>query len=171
MCVRFFASLFPEKTLAFISIDSTPYDITYYSKSDQFWLRLAAPACRWFPDKMLRRSIANANSISPEGRQVMYQMLESLSKADICEQMDIAYGHFLTEVRGRQKVALGVPTLLLLGEKDKTGKVAAYNQVWSANTGYPLIVIPKAAHLSNIDNYAAVNQAIEAFLAEVLPST
>ena len=54
--------------------------------------------------------------------------------------------------------------LILLGDKDKTGKVQSYNRVWAKNTGFPLVMIKNAAHNSNVDNPEAVNHEIERFI-------
>jgi len=56
------------------------------------------------------------------------------------------------------------PVLILVGEQDKTGKVKQYCNAWHRNTGYPLHVIERAAHNSNIDNYKQVNMEIEKFI-------
>lgn len=54
--------------------------------------------------------------------------------------------------------------LLLLGEKDRTGKVKLYNKMWSKQTGYDLIIVENAGHNSNVDNPVVVNQEIEKFV-------
>ena len=138
------------RTRAFIALDTTPFGPDYYSKSDLFWLHHAEAMAKWLPDSMLRGSIAKANALSEEGRRLMLEMLRPLSKGDIARLMGIA-----------------CPVLILLGEKDKTGKVRQYRHQWHQNTGWPLVVIPGATHLSNTDNPQAVNEAIDAFLATI----
>ena len=56
---------------------------------------------------------------------------------------------------------------ILVGERDKTGKVKQYNKAWSKRTGIKIIWIPNAAHNSNVDNPEFVNSCIEEFLADL----
>lgn len=75
--------------------------------------------------------------------------------------MGIGYAGFLDDNRICE---ISCPVLLLVGEKDHTGKVKAYNRKWAKRTGYPLIWIPDAAHNSNVDNPIAVNEKIMCFI-------
>jgi pimeloyl-ACP methyl ester carboxylesterase len=56
------------------------------------------------------------------------------------------------------------PILMLVGTKDKTGKVRAYNEAWSKKLNQDIVWIPDAAHNSNVDNPTAVNEAITRFI-------
>lgn len=94
----------------------------------------------------------------------MLEMLRPLSKGDIARLMGIAYGSMIKENR---VLDITCPVLILLGEKDKTGKVRQYCHQWHQNTGWPLVIIPNAAHLSNIDNPQVVNAAIAQFLENI----
>ena len=77
--------------------------------------------------------------------------------------MDIAYGKFAQENRD---LHLACPVLILLGDKDKTGKVKQYCIAWAEATGYPLHIIEDAAHFSNGDNAKQVNSEIEQFVVQ-----
>lgn len=162
---QMFAARYPANTLALIAIDTTPFGTAYYSKSDQWWIRNASAMARWFPENMLRKSMARSVSRTPYAYNMMLQMLTPLSKADICEQMNLAYGKFLKE---NQNIRVECPVLILLGEHDTTGKVKQYSREWAKNERYPLLMIKNAAHFSNADNFLDVNAAIQAFLSQVL---
>ncbi len=54
--------------------------------------------------------------------------------------------------------------LLLLGEKDNTGKVRAYNRQWSERTGSKWKMIRDIGHNSNVDQPDKVNYEIEEFI-------
>lgn len=56
------------------------------------------------------------------------------------------------------------PVLLIVGERDKLGKVIKYNKAWTKNTSFPLIIINNASHNSNVDNPDEVNRVIKFFL-------
>ena len=158
---QMFAYLYPEKALGLIGIDTTPFGEQYYSKSDLWWLKQVAPMSKWFSDKMLRKSMAKSVAVTEYSYQKMLDMLAPLSKEQIIEQMDVAYGKFAKE---NKDITLSCPVLILLGDKDKTGKVKQYCEAWAAQTGYPLHIVKNAAHFSNGDNAEQVNSEIERFI-------
>lgn len=59
------------------------------------------------------------------------------------------------------------PAVLILGNCDRVGKVAAYNRSWAEKTQYPLHIVAGAAHNSNEDSPEAVNQIIREFLLTI----
>ena len=68
---------------------------------------------------------------------------------------------------GTAQEIINSPVLLILGEKDKTGKVVQYNKAWARQTGYPLKIINDAAHNVNVDKPEEVNDCIRAFLSDI----
>ena len=140
---------------------TTPLGVRYYSKSDLWWLRQAAPMAKWFPDEILRKSMAWSVSQTKYAYQKMMAMLKPLSKADIIEQMEIAYTYLTLE---NKDVSFKFPVLILVGEKDSTGKVKAYCKAWAEQTGYPLHFIKGAKHFANGDNPEQVNREIDSFV-------
>lgn len=97
--------------------------------------------------------------------QKMLSMLKPLSKAEIIQQMRIAYEYFIVE---NKDVEFSFPVLILVGEKDSTGKVKAYCKEWAKQAGYPLHFIKQAKHFSNGDNPEQVNTEIENFIIETV---
>ena len=118
-----------------------------------------------FTDKLLRESIAKSISVTDYSYQKMKEILVPFSKEQIIEQMDIAYGKFAEENRD---LNLKCPILILLGDKDKTGKVKQYSKAWAEKTGYPLHIIKNASHFSNGDNPQQVNSEIEQFIKQTI---
>ncbi len=158
---QMFALEHPEMVEGLVALDTTPFGEGYYSKSDRFWIRQAGCIAKWYPEGFLRRAMAQFVSRTERGRAMMRDMLEPLTKSDIAEQMNAAYGKFLEENRA---ASFDFPVLILLGEYDRTGKVRAYCRAWAERTGYPLKIIPDAAHFSNADNPVWVNGEIDSFL-------
>jgi len=158
---QMFGAKYPDRVEGFVALDTTPFGLSRYSASDIRWLRRVGAIAKWFPADTLRTSMAKSVSRTRYSRQVMDQMLAPLSKDELVRQMDVAYGGFLRENRDMH---FDFPVLLIIGQYDKTGKVKAYNRQWAKDTGYPLVVIPDAAHLSNCDNPDAVNGAILDFV-------
>lgn len=156
-----FAYRFPENVDRMIMLDTTPFGLKYYSKSDLWWLKHVTPLGKCFTDHILRESIAKSNSKTDYAYNKLIEMLKPLSKAEILEQIDIAYGKFAKE---NKDVQFEFPLLLLLGDSDTTGKVKQYNKAWAKAAGYPLHIIKHAAHFSNGDNPEQVNLEIENFI-------
>ena len=161
---QMFAYLYPEKVQCFVGIDTTPFRTEYYSRSDLWWLSKVKKMAKWFPDKTLRKSMAKSVAVTDYSYNKMIEMLKPMSKEQIIEQMDIAYGKLASEIRD---IDLKCPVLILLGDKDKTGKVKQYCTEWARKTGYPLHIIKNAAHFSNGDNAEQVNAEIEKFISSM----
>ena len=155
-----FICRYPETAKAFVSIDSTPYG-DYYSKSDIWWLRQVEWMSKLFPEKLLKSSMTKQNALTEIGRSNMAAMIEGYKKAELCHLMGIGYAGFLDDNRVCE---LPCPVLLIVGEKDNTGKVREYNKEWAKRTGYPLVWISNAAHNSNVDNPTVVNETIMDFI-------
>ena len=114
-----------------------------------------------FPTKLLKSSMAKQNAVTEAGQSNMATMIKGYDKAELCHLMGIGYAGFLDDNR---ECHISCPVLLIVGEKDSTGKVRAYNREWAKRTGFPLIWIPNAAHNSNVDNPAVVNGKILGFV-------
>ena len=156
-----FACHHPDMVSGFIALDTTPLGREYYSRSDLWWLKQAAPMAKWFPAGILRKSMAWSVSGTKYSYKKMLSMLKPVSKADIIEQMRIAYDYFPRE---NKDAAFLFPVLILVGEKDSTGKVKAYCKAWAEKTGYPLHYIQGAKHFSSGDNPVQVNKEISCFM-------
>lgn len=160
MIGQYYINAYPEGVIAFVAIDSAPFG-DYYSRSDFFWLNQIEWMSKMFPDKLLRSSMAKICGVTSEARVRMEQMLSDYTKRELCHLMYIGEAAFIPE---NKIINLPCKVLLILGEKDQVGKVASYNKKWAERTGYPLKVIPDAAHNSNDDRPEEVNKIIEAFL-------
>lgn len=159
-----FIRSYPERVKGFISIDSTPYGEIYYSKSDRFWLRQVEWMSYLYPHKMLQKAIAAQVSVTQYAYNNMIFMLQQYSKKELCHLMGIGYASLLDDLSDME---ISCPVLLLLGEKDKTGKVKIYNKEWAKRTGYPLVIINNASHNSNADNPEQVNDEIDGFVKKL----
>lgn len=156
-----FADRYPDMVSGFIALDTTPLGLQYYSKSDLWWLKQIAPMAKWFPEVILRISIAWSVSKTKYSYQKMMSMLKPFSKTEIIEQMRIAYEYFSHE---NKDVVFSFPVWILIGEKDSTGKVKEYCREWAKQTGYPLHFIKGAKHFANGDNPKQVNAEISLFM-------
>ena len=92
-----FAAMYPDMVKGFVALDTTPLGFKYYSKSDLWWLKQVAPMAKCFTANLLRKSMAWSVSESRYSYQKMLSMLKPLSKAEIIQQMQIAYEYFIVE--------------------------------------------------------------------------
>lgn len=158
---------YPDLVSAFISIDGTPYGNAYYSKADIWWLRQVEWLAQLYPLNAMKKAIAKQVSSTKDTYYNMLDMLTPYGKRELCHLMGICYSGFLED---NCDLEITCPVLLIIGENDKTGKVKAYNKNWAKNTGYPLAVIPGAAHNANVDQAEMVNKEIESFVVSLAKS-
>lgn len=154
----------PGLAAGLFTIGSCPCDPVYYSASDRFWLNQTEWILRAFPDKTLRRAMARACGATEAARQRMLDMLAPYGKKELCRLMALGFAGFVPEMRA---VDIPCPVWLTVGEQDKTGKVRQYNEAWSKRAGYPLHIIPGAAHNANDDRPELINNLLERFLPQL----
>jgi pimeloyl-ACP methyl ester carboxylesterase len=157
-----FIKRYPDRAKAFISIDSTPYGLEYYSKFDTWILKQIGRMADLYPFGWMKRAMAKQVSATQKAYDNMMRMLAPYTKSELCRLMGNAYAAFLKD---NCDLRIPCPVLLILGEKDVTGKVAKYNKEWAEKTGYPLEIIKGAAHNANVDKPREVNDRIRDFLA------
>ena len=159
--IQSFLLRYPEMVRAFVGIDTCPYGERYYSPSDKWWLRQMEWMAKLYPAALLKSAVARQCALTAYARDNMRAALAPYGKAELCRLMGVGYAGFLEDNR---EMDISCPVLLLVGSHDRTGKVRAYCDAWAKRRGYPLTVIPDAAHNANADNPAAVNRAISDFL-------
>jgi len=162
--IQAFLLRYPEFAQAFIGIDTCPFGKKYYSRSDIFWLNQVGWMSMLYPHSYLVDSVAKSVATTLHTQENMKKALSYYNHKELCHLMDIGYKSF---VRENEDLIITCPVLILVGDKDKTGKVLFYSREWHDSTGYPVEIIPDAAHNSNYDNPTAVNSAIDKFLQEV----
>ena len=160
-----FIKRYPGRVKCFVSIDSTPYGFGYYSGSDIWILKQVEWMARLCPFQWMKKAMAKQVSTTRRAYENMLQMLSPYNKRELCHLMGLGYAGFLDD---NCELKIPCPVLLILGEKDRTGKVAQYNKSWAKQTGYPLRVIKGAAHNVNVDRPDEVNACIRRFLSEQL---
>ena len=160
-----FIKRYPERAKGFVSIDSTPYGEDYYSKFDIWILKQVEWMVHFYPFEWMKKVMAKQVSTTQKAYDNMLQMLALYTKRELCYLMGLGYAGFLED---NCDLEIPCPVLLILGEKDKTGKVMQYNKEWARQTGYPLEIIKGAAHNSNVDKPQEVNDRIRSFLLKAI---
>lgn len=159
-----FYKKYGDMVLGIIMIGSCPYDPSYYSKSDLFWLRQTKWMFGLYPDGLLRNTMAKMCGSTKRARENMLNMLAGYTKDELCKLMYIGFAGFIPEI---SKMNIKCPMWLLVGEHDKTGKVMVYNKMCHEKEGFPLYIIEGAAHNANDDQPEQVNKLINTFLEEL----
>lgn len=157
-----FIKRYPDCVKGFVSIDSTPYGVDYYSKFDIWILKQVEWMAHLYPLRWMKRAMAKQVSATQKAYDNMVQMLSPYGKNELCHLMGLGYAGFLDD---NCELKIPCPVLLILGEKDRTGKVVQYNKEWAKKTGYPLKIIAGAAHNANVDRPEEVNACIHDFLS------
>ena len=159
------AARHPDMVLGFVGVGATPLGWEYYSERDRKWLRRTPAIAKRIPEQLLRVSMARSVSDTLYGYQNALGMMEQMSKREMINAMHAAYSDVFTRA---EPVAFSCPVLLVVGQKDHTGKVMEYNREWAAKAGFPLHIIPHAAHDVNADQAGMFNQLIDEFVSRVL---
>jgi pimeloyl-ACP methyl ester carboxylesterase len=114
------------------------------------------------------RQAAQVTATDP---QVQQYVLDVNAHRSSHETVEILSSLLTTALQPDPDYRLPVPTLLVHGDHDRIGDIAASLRTWAQrdpNAGYT--VIPHAGHASNLDNPDAFTAVLEAFLDEVLPA-
>ena len=133
--VQAFLLRYPDLALAFVGVDTCPFGLSYYSRSDIFWLRQVGWMSRLYPHAYFVNTVVNSVALTDQGRTNMRNALSYYSHKELCELMDDGYKSFVNENRD---LSIPCPVLIIAGAHDNTGKVLSYSNAWHAKTGYPL---------------------------------
>lgn len=156
---------YPERVNAIVVIGAT--DITTLpSRLEGIGLILSPYIFKIWPDRHLRKLIAENTAVTPEVQQYAAKATRRLSKQEFVTVWKAVATclHEETDYRIQQ------PFLLTHGEYDETGIIAKTAPDWAArepNCRYE--VIPEAGHNANQDNPEIFNQALLRFLHENVP--
>ena len=154
---------YPQIVSRFISIDSTPFGEKYYSKSDRWLLDQIEWMAKLYPLKSLKKAIAKQATCTDSAYKNMLSILKPYEKNELCHLMAVCYSGFLKD---NCDLNIPCPVQLIVGTKDRLGKVILYNRQWSETIGVEITWIEDAAHNSNDDQPGKVNEAIERFIED-----
>jgi len=151
----------PDRVRSLVPVDSSPIQLSYYSKMDRWLLSITPSLLKLYPYNYLIKTIAKGITLDKSVESYALDVLKTYSIEDIAFIMDQVYkGLLLYE----EDYRLPCPTLIVYGDKDKTGKVVAYCKRWAKQEDRELKVIPNAGHNANQDNPVEFNRILEEFL-------
>lgn len=158
---QIFALKWSEKVLSITSVGSSPIQPSYYSRLDNFLLKITPTLLGFYPYNYLIKTIANQIALSDSGKDYAHSVLTTYSKKEISKIMEAVYKGIADY---QQDFQLDIPILITYGEHDKAGKVQQYSKEWAKNENRELIVIPNAAHNANMDNPREFNEILHKYI-------
>lgn len=158
-----FTNKYAKHVDAFIGIDTTPFGKAYYKWFEIFLTRHFTAMARLYPFNYYCKTVASASTYTEESYESLYKSVENLGKKGMLQCGEAIFKDF----PNYDEVNFRCPVLLVVGEHDKIGYVKKYNELWHSIKGYPLTIIPNAAHNSNYDNYEEFNKIVDDFLKDI----
>jgi 3-oxoadipate enol-lactonase len=162
-----FLRQYPARVRALVLADTHPRAETAEGRAHRYAVadRLDREGMRWYADENLPRMIAPYHVTGlPEVAAHVHAMMLGAPPAGAAAAM-----------RGRAErpdyrdllAGVAVPTLVLVGRDDTFTPVADAEQLHRIIPGSSLTVLDRAAHLPNLEQPAAVNAALTAFLKDL----
>jgi pimeloyl-ACP methyl ester carboxylesterase len=150
----------PDRVMSIIAVGSSPIQLAYYSRLDQWLLSITPALLSLYPYSVLVNSIARQITASAASETYARETLKTYSKVEIARIMGAVYAGLLKY----DQTVLSCSVLVVYGEKDVTGKVRSYCDRWAREERREVKVIPYAAHNANMDNPDGFNEVLDAFL-------
>ena len=121
-------------------------------------------------ESMTMRELAEARAPSllgaAAGEAIKTEVIATMGRIDPAAYRQGAQAVWLADQRNRA-AAIAVPTLILVGEEDRITPPALSQALAKLVRGASLEVIAGAGHLANLEQPAAFNSVVDAFLAGV----
>ena len=167
---QMYGQLFPDKLKGFISVDSAPLQIQYYTSMERWLLHRMEPVYRYYPWKTLVRQGSNGVATSEYGRKLMreFMMTYDGNQERYAKLAGGGYELLVNAIEEKLPYEIKCPACLICGTKDHAGSCIRYNKSWHKKTGIPIHWIEGAGHNSNTDRPEEINIIIEDFLRELI---
>ncbi len=156
--------LYPGTAAGIISVDSSSLQKAYYANWELFSLKHTEGMYKSIPWNLLVKLSGTGNAQTTYGQKLMQSMMLDYEKSEFCHLSGYGFRILAEAIEEDQDYTITCPILLLCGDKDQAGFIKRYNKAWTKHSGYPLVWIKNAGHISNVDNPEAVNAQIEHFL-------
>ena len=155
---------YPERVRSLVPVDSSPIQLSYYSKMDRWLLSITPFLLKLYPYNYLIKTIATQIALDKSVQAYALDVLKTYSTSEIAFIMDAVYKGLLAYEKDHR---LPCPILIVYGDKDKSGKVVEYCKRWAKLENRELRVIQNASHNSNQDNPTDFNGVLKEFLSKI----
>lgn len=154
----------PQSLEGFIAIDSASLKRQYMKKWEIWALKHTKFMFQLYPLELLKKIIAKGCAETQYSYQLMYAMMDSYTKKELCELYSHGFKIIAEAVELDLAYEITCPALLICGEEDKAGYTKRYNIAWAKESGLPIQWIPGAGHNANTDKPEQINRVIRDFL-------
>jgi len=155
---------YPERVRSLVPVDSSPIQLSYYSKMDRWLLSITPFLLKLYPYNYLVKTIATQIALDKSVQSYALDVLKTYTLDEIAFIMDAVYRGLLTY---ENEFRIPCPVLIVYGDKDKSGKVVEYCKRWAKSEDREVKVIQNASHNSNQDNPEVFNRILEEFLKKI----
>ena len=152
---------YPDRVHSLTSVDSSPIQLSYYTKLDRWLLAITPGLVLFYPYKYLIKTIATGAGLDRTVQSYALEVLKTFTTSEIAFIMDHVYKGLLPY---KQDHRLKCPILIVYGEKDAIRKMKEYGEHWAKRENRELKIISSAGHNANQDNPVEFNQVLESFL-------
>ena len=151
----------PDRYSGLVVMDSL-WNAGPLSRSDRFWLSVAAPSLRLIPWRWLPGIMARASAVTPTAIADVERAFRLIDKRRFIDAWLVA----VAMLRPERGYRTPVPLLLICGAEDRTGTISTVMPVWAAAEGVSEHVVAGAGHMVTQDAPDEVNALIQRFLNE-----
>ena len=155
---------YPDRVRSLTGVDSSPIQLSYYTKMDRWFLAVTPSLVLFYPYKFLIKTIAAGTGLQKAVQSYALEVLKTFTTSEIAFIMDRVYKGLLPY---KQDHRLNCPILIVYGEKDTIRKMKEHCEHWAKRENRELKVISRAGHNANQDNPVEFNQVLESFLVEL----
>lgn len=157
----------PERVRAMVLVDCA-CNSAPLSLAERFGVWAAPAMLALYPREALLRHSAHSISSRPDVRAYCLDAMRRLTKAETLDVMRATLGL----VRAEPDYRIPKPFLLIRGAESRAGAIAKQGPLWAAREPECRgdVVIPGAGHCVNMEEPAAFDRAVRAFLDELAPA-
>lgn len=155
---------YPQAADGVIIMDSAPLKKQYFKRYELWALANTHTLLKLMPWRLLVKSAVKAAACTVAGQKLMRTWMEETDRQAYIALTVQGYKALGDAINLDLPYEINVSALIICGELDKAGTAKTLNKKWAATEKLPIVWVPKAGHLSTIDNPDAVNTAISEFL-------
>lgn len=160
-----FAAEHPQKTQSLSIVGGHPLGTRYYWMIEQLIFKNLHRAVKSVPYSFIIGITVAFSGIQEVGKETTRVCMLNHSKKQIQKITKSVYRDFLSYEK-ELTIDASIPVGVFYGKWDMVGRLKYITKKWAKEKGYPVYVIPKAAHNVNIDNPFGFNEAFKQFLQE-----
>lgn len=144
-------------------ISSAPLGGKYYSKLDQWLLKMTPKLLRFYSMSRLIQDIVKRDTITPSSAQYTRDTLQQYTQQEVIQMMEI----IARDLHFEEEVEIACPLLIMVGDSDTAGKVHSCSRQWAQDSGGDFRSVPLAAHMVNVDNPGSFNLILHQWLKSI----